>query len=385
MKFEVFWKNPGYKIRPELKEDIDCDYLIIGGGITGASAAYFLAKAGAKNVVLIEKHYIASGATGKAAGTLVIRGETDLLDIVKLHGEEKAEVYWKEIHGGLNSLRQIIREENIDCDAETQDSLYCTLIHKYPYIKKEYEAEKRIEPTTKLLNGPDLKRELNTDMFSYGILSANHGLSVNPLKLTQNLSVATEKYGARIFENTALLRILGNIAQTHHGNIRFKKVITAIDLDNPNDKVKNLRTTILITQPLTSEELIKTGMDRRKIVFDSKKSYNYFKVTADRRMLFGFGNMIVHKGHRKTEPHVPHLKNMEKFMAKLFPYLALTPEYVWSGNFGVTRDYCPLIEINGDASSISGAGSQVICFMAAKHIVNKILGEKSSLEEFFTG
>jgi len=44
MKHEVFWKNPGYKVRPELKEDIECDYLIVGGGVTGVSLAYFLSK-----------------------------------------------------------------------------------------------------------------------------------------------------------------------------------------------------------------------------------------------------------------------------------------------------------------------------------------------------
>ncbi len=89
MKHEVFWKNPDYIIRPELKEDINCDYLIVGGGITGVSMAYFLAKLGAKNIVLIEKKYIASGATGKAAGTLVLRGEMDLTYLNKGIGKEK--------------------------------------------------------------------------------------------------------------------------------------------------------------------------------------------------------------------------------------------------------------------------------------------------------
>jgi len=46
MKHEVFWKNPGYVVRSKLKENIKCDYLIVGGGITGVSTAYFLLKRG---------------------------------------------------------------------------------------------------------------------------------------------------------------------------------------------------------------------------------------------------------------------------------------------------------------------------------------------------
>ena len=57
---------------------------------------------------------------------------------------------------------------------------------------------------------------------------------------------------------------------------------------------------------------------------------------------------------------------------KIFPYLKLELEYAWSGNFGVTKDYHPLIEFKGNVTSIAGAGSQVLCFMAAKHVASKI-------------
>mgnify|MGYP001576165951 CR=1 FL=1 len=89
MRYEVFWKNPSYKQRKPLTKDIECNYLIVGGGITGVSLAYFLSKFGAKNIVLVERHAIASGATGKAAGTLVLKGELDISDIIELYGKEK--------------------------------------------------------------------------------------------------------------------------------------------------------------------------------------------------------------------------------------------------------------------------------------------------------
>lgn len=80
MKAKVFWQNPHYQSHSQLTKDIQCEYLIVGGGITGASLAYFLASRGVKDIVLIEKDRIASGATGRAAGIFV-------------HGMERGEYY----------------------------------------------------------------------------------------------------------------------------------------------------------------------------------------------------------------------------------------------------------------------------------------------------
>ncbi len=384
MKHEIFWKNPGYKARPELKKDIECDYLIVGGGVTGVSAAYFLAKLGAKNIVLVEKNQIGSGATGKAAGTLVLRGETDLQDLIATHSEEEAKLYWEGIHAALRGIKRVIQEENIECDAEPQDTFYGGYKNKtHVDLRKEYELEKSLENTTKFFEGDELKKELNTTLFTHGMVSSMHGLSVNPLKLTQNLSVALEKYGVKVYENTAFIGAGGNIAKTQHGDIKYKKLIIAIDADSPNDAVRTQKTTIAITRPLTKDELVKTGLANRKIVWDTKKNYYYFKVLKDCRMLFGYGIRIVHKKYRETEPHIPHLKNIESFIKKLFPYLNLELEYAWSGNFGVTKDYEPIIEFSGDTVEISGAGSQVVCFMAAQHVVYKILGKPSPAERYF--
>lgn len=385
MKFEVFWKNPGYKIRPELQNDIECDYLIVGGGVTGVSVAYFLAKSGAKNIVLIEKNHIASGATGVAAGTLVLRGESDIVDIIKTYGKNKGKIYWRAIHEGLEGIKKVIRDENIDCDAEPQDTLYCAFKHRglINYIRQEYEAEKNLEETTKFLSGEELKKEINTEIFTQGILSANHGISVNPLKLTQNFSKAVEKYGVKIYENTALLETSGNTARTERGNIKYKKLIMAIDADHPAKQVQSQKSTIVITRPLTENELAKTGLAKKKIVFDARNSYTYFKVTKEKRILAGFGTLTMPKKHRKREPHFPHLKNIKSFLKKLFPYLTLRAEYAWSGTFGITKNYQPFVQFKGNTVTIAGAATQVACFMAAKHAVSKILGERSILKGFF--
>ncbi|MBX4197965.1 FAD-binding oxidoreductase [Candidatus Parcubacteria bacterium] len=387
MKHEIFWQNPGYVIRPELKEDIECDYLIVGGGITGVSAAHFLTKFGAQNVVLVEKQYIGSGATGKAAGTLVTRGERDLTDMIKEYGLEKTHLLWNKTHEALRALRQIIATEAIDCDAESQDTLICGFPGKnYNNLYEEYEAEKRIESTTRILEGDELKKEINSPLFNHGVLSAQHGLCVDPLRFVQGFSGVVEKNGVRIYENTAVVQAINGIARTNHGTIKYKKIIWAIDVDYPSDDIRNLRTTIIVTRPLTSEEVMKIGFaERKKVVWDSRKNENYFKLTKDNRILLGFGGIVVHKKHRKTDPHFPHLKQLQGFIKRIFPYLDLEIEYTWSGHFGVNKHWSqgPFIKVSENEATISGAGSQVVCFMAGEHIAHKLLGKPSPSELYF--
>ncbi|MEK9186585.1 MAG: FAD-binding oxidoreductase, partial [Patescibacteria group bacterium] len=383
MKYEVFWKNPNYKVRPELKKDIRCDYLVVGGGITGVSAAYALAKGGAKNIVLIEKNHIGSGATGKAAGTLVTRGEQDLRDLIQKFGRKKAKQLWQELHNVINTLRNIIDKEKIDCEAEMQDTLYCGFKKNNQYdVRPEYEAEKSIESTTRFLEGDALKKEINSDFFAHGMLSRHHGLALNPLKFIQGFSLVIEKDGVKIYEQTALTRLHDHVAHTHHGDITFKKIIWAVDVDYPEDEIKNLKTTIIVTRPLTPKEIKQIGFAyRKKIVWDNRKKENYFKVTHDNRILVGFGNILVHKKHKKTDPHFPHLQQLKDFLKKLFPYLKLEAEYAWSGNFGVNRNRLrgPLVRVRDNEAIIAGCGSQVVCFIAAKYIADKLLGKKSKL------
>ena len=384
MKEEVFWKNPRYVPRKPLKKDLSCDYLIVGGGITGVSIAYFLALNGIKNVALIEKNNIGSGATGKSAGFLALKGELDLKQIMHKYGRKRGLIYWKGNHDGLKIIRDIISKENIRCDFELQPTIYGSIAgKKHIGVLEEYIIEKDIEKDTELLVGQKLKKEVNTPLFEYAIKSYDHGASLNPLKFIQDFSKVIEKKGVGIYESTPLLKIKQNTALTPHARIKFKKVILAIDAANRNSKIKNLRSTITISNKLTKQQLKSIHLLQHKMIWDSKEIYHYLKITKDNRILLGYGDKQVHKKHKHPIVHHPHIKRINVFFKKLFPHLSPSIEYAWSGDFGVTKDKIPVIEFKGNRVMMGGASSQIVCVMSAKHIVNKLLHKKSSLEEFF--
>lgn len=377
IKHEIFWKNLGYRPRPQLKQDIECDYLIVGGGITGVSMAYFLKKFGAKKVVLAEKSFVGSGATGKAAGTLVTRGEADLTDLIDLYGKKEGEALWKEVKKSLHEIKNVIDKNKIDCDAELEDTLICGFKNRnWNNLKEEYEAEKKVDRSTKFLEGKELDKEINSPLFTHGVLSKKHALNLNPLKFIQGFSRVAENLGADIYENTLVLRTAGNIAETPQAKIKFKHIIWAIDVAYKEKDIKNLKTTIIVTGRLSRSELAKTGLGKGKVIWDSHKNEHYLKATKDGRLLAGFGGVIVSKHMNKNEPHLPHLEQLKKFIKNIFPYIKLDVEYAWSGYFGVNKHYSqgPLILYEKNKTVISAAGSQVVCFMSAEEAAKKLLG-----------
>ncbi len=384
MKYEVFWKNPDYVERPPLKKNKTCDFLIVGGGVTGVSLAYFLKKYGAKDIVLIEKHTIASGATGKAAGSIVLKGELDLAEIIKKFGQKKGLLYWKANHEGLRTMKELITREKIRCDFDFEDTIYGGAKRKADTdVLEEYIVEKDIEKLTELLVGNQLQKEISTPLFKYAILSHHHGISVNPLQFTQNLSNVAEKLGVEVYEHSPLIHIHKNNALTPHGEIHFKHIILAIDSDLRNSKIKKLTSTIVVTKRLHKHELKHIHLLPKKIVWDSKDIYHYLKITGDNRILLGYGNKHVHKKHTSIDPHKPHIKRIKLFLQKLFPELHERIEYAWSGSFGITESKIPLIEQKGNRISVGGAASQVVCVMAAKHIANSFFHKHSLLDDFF--
>ncbi len=392
IKKEVFWKNSDYKDAEPLKKDIECDYLIVGGGVTGVSIAYFLQKRDKnKKIVLIEKNRIAGGATGRAAGILTPSAESDLKDLIKIHGKENGLIYYYHLLEALHQIKHIIKKEKIDCDFEEEPTIYAEERHRvFNKILDEYRIEKKLHMKVKILLGESLKKEIHTQLFKHAI-HGRRGYSINPLKFTQNLSKIIRKRGIKIYEHTPLIEIKFNEAITHNANIKFTKVILATDLDIESNKIIPIKSTIAVSQRLTKKQLNKIGFPHKDILWDAKLDFNYLKFTKDNRILSGYGSKIISKDDNKISLYQPHLKEIKSFLKKVFPDLNIKIEYVWSGTLGLHLgsihfakiNFIPLIKIEDSKIKVLGTAGQVPAVMAAKYVSNKIFNKNSSLDKFF--
>ena len=180
MKYRSIWKDNidsiSYK---KLDKDIDCDVLIIGGGITGVSSLYNLRDSKLK-VVLVEQNRIGYSTTGNSTGKLTYL-QNDLLDKIRNNCDEKKEFsYLKFIVDGMNEMVNLIKDKNIDCNLTKVDS--------YLYTNKDDEIDK-IKNLAKRLYKYGIKTNVVNNDFveSKLMISASDTYLINPIKFLYGL------------------------------------------------------------------------------------------------------------------------------------------------------------------------------------------------------
>lgn len=119
---------------PKLKGNIETDVCIIGGGLTGISAAYELAKCGVK-VLVLEKDKIGKSTTGNTTGKITSQHGLFYEYLVQSEGIEFAKKYLEANENAIENIKNIINFEQIECDFEYQDS--------YVYTQNQEEKKNR--------------------------------------------------------------------------------------------------------------------------------------------------------------------------------------------------------------------------------------------------
>src|SRR6188768_1020329 len=184
---ETFWllKNGIMASYPSLQNDISCDVLIIGGGITGALQAYQLSKEGYRTVV-VDKRDIAMGST--SATTAMIQYEIDepLYSLVGKVGKEAAIDSYTAGVLAIDKLERIVKDIRADCGFERKKSLFiASSVEDRLWLKKEYDYRKKVKLKVSWLNSAQLKNRFGI-VGKGGILS-RVGASLDAYNLTHAL------------------------------------------------------------------------------------------------------------------------------------------------------------------------------------------------------
>ena len=226
MKNKSLWldgcENANYT---SLQEDITCDVLIIGGGITGLSILYNL-KDTNLNVVLMESDLIGHATTGHTTGKINYLQEHVYSDIQNKYGFNTAKLYYDSQIEAIEHLINIIKKENIACDLEQVTS--------FVYTNKDEEIEKlKYESTLLKRFGAPVKEDEHNHPFinSKYALSVSNTYVFHPLKYLKALKQICLKKGKPIYEKTPIIDIQKNnneyLCFTQENQIRTKKIILA--------------------------------------------------------------------------------------------------------------------------------------------------------------
>ena len=331
--------RPSY---PSLHEKKDCDVAIIGGGFTGLSASYHLAKAGLR-VVLVDGARFGDGASGRNGGQLGTGQRQWVEKLEKNLGYERTKA--------LFDLAEEAKKDIISLDSQIGLDYFpgqLSLIHK----KREIVAyQVHVENMARygyeqlsFMDGKETKDRLGSDFYYGGIRDTGTG-HINPLKLVVGLASLASQAGSELYEKTPATSLEKRnddcIVTTPDGCIKSKYVLLATNGYNQGLKgfvdrtIVPIRSYIGATAPLPIDSEILRG---REAVDDSRFVVRYFRKSIDNRLLFGgvesYDNAVAdHLGDR-----------IRAQMVEIFPKLKeIEITHCWGGTVAITVERMPYI------------------------------------------
>ncbi|MEM7044819.1 MAG: FAD-dependent oxidoreductase, partial [Pseudomonadota bacterium] len=349
--FAPFWLDRGDIGAPEapLNGRTDADLLVVGGGFTGLWAAILAKETNpGRDVVLIEAETVASGASGRPGGIISTSIMHGLANAKRIFPDdlERLEAFGRENLGGF---REALDRYGIDCDAEWNGEMTVAIgADGIPLLDEEEVLHRHYGHDVVRLDGAAVRAEINSPLFDAGLWSRRDSGTVHPGKLAFGLKRAALSLGVRLFEKTPLIRIdeegVTLKVDTGGGEIRPKRILLATNAfaaGHPHirRRVAMIRDRILMTEPLSEEQLGRVGWHHRQGVYDTRTQLNYMRLTADDRILFGgrlgvFMNAPRDPSHDRT--HAPY-EGLASAFQKTFPQLDdVRFTHAWSGPIALT-------------------------------------------------
>jgi len=319
-----------------------CDVCVIGGGFTGISTALYLTERG-YNVHVLEANKIGWGASGRNGGQMIggISGEAA---IARTLGEDGERIVQEMRWAGHQIIRQRVETYNIQCDLK---SGYLDVAIK-PRHLRAMQAEIEIldkynfPHEYKMLSREETQNTIGTDAYIGGMLNMGNG-HLHPLNLCIGEARAAVSRGATIYEQSPVLHIeKGSKATvtTRSGSISADFVVLAGNAYHFLDrKLRGImfpvNSFIIATEPLP-DAVVNTINPQDLAVCDPNYILEYFRLSADKRLLFGgrcnyFG----------SDPAVIQRQLVPR-MLKKYPMLSGTRiDYGWGGTIGVPINRVP--------------------------------------------
>jgi len=356
-----FWLDEPYTPRPPLPGDTTADIVILGGGVTGISAAYFLASRGAR-VALVERDVVAAGATGRNAGFLLAGVAHTYSIAVKAHGRERSRLLWKLTIENHELLRGLVETERIDCLYARKGS--------YTLAVSDAEVSAHSKSVTMLredgfqaefLDDTDAARLFPGSGIRGGTFNPGDG-EIHPVRYVRALAAAAERKGARIFEGTRVTKIdtaaTSVVLHTEKGRLTASMLLLATNAYTPllhpyfEGAIVGMRGQMFATEPCP-DRIIPAPVY-------ADYGFEYFRQLPDGRVLAGGGR----RASLDTEltyadrPTDKVQGAIETFLYSCFPLArGLRITHRWGGIMGFSCDEIPNIgPVPGAVNVYAAAG-----------------------------
>jgi glycine/D-amino acid oxidase-like deaminating enzyme len=347
------------------------DVAVIGGGFTGLSAARTLAKDDAQ-VAVLEAEKVGWGASCRNGGMVLSGLKLGTAKLIARYGREATKRMYAASLESIDCVEALVREENIDCDFSRCGHLEvaCKAKHFAEFRRGAETIEREFGHKLRIVEKADLPLEIGSAIYHGGIVD-EVSAGVNPAKYVAGLACAAAKAGATIHEKTRVMRLERDSRQaergwnvkTSRGSLYARDVLIATSgytsgvTPSLQKKIIPIGSFIIVTEILL-EALARELSPRDRMIYDSKNYLYYYRLTPDRRMLFGGRAAFFPENENTVRDSARILRDG---MISVYPQLRETRvEYVWGGTLDFAFDIMPHAgKMDGMFYSVGYAGHGV--------------------------
>lgn len=366
---------------PALEEDLKVETAIIGGGITGITTAYLLAKEGLQ-VALFEADSLFNGTTGHTTAKITAQHGLIYNELIQHFGEDKARLYYQANQNAKEHMEEWIKEHNIECDFQKEDAFIYTNADDYiGKIKKEAAAYEKLG-----IEG-GLTEQIPIDLPHKSAIVMKNQAHFHPLHYLAKMVEQLEKLGVQIYENSVASQMEEGTPPT----IRFKNgkrveadyVISASHFpfhDNRGyfSRLYPERSYVIAAKPV--KPVIKGMYINAE---QPTRSIRPVTIEGEQMLLFGGDGHKAGQGGKELE----HYQALEKFAQEHFNIGEIA--YRWSTQDLVTPDKVPYIGELSEGSKVFVATGfrkwgMTNSHVAAQLIRDLIIDKRNPYKELYT-
>ncbi|MGO8958580.1 MAG: NAD(P)/FAD-dependent oxidoreductase [Streptosporangiaceae bacterium] len=342
---------------PPLRGRVKSDLAVVGGGFTGLWTALLAKEADpGRDVVLVEAGPAAGAATGRNGGFCAASPTHGLANGLDRFPAELATLERLGTRN-LDEIEKAVGRYRIDCDFTRSGELsVATSEWQLAGLRQAAQAAAQLGGGHRLLAAPEVRAQLNSPTYLGGLWDTSGCAIVDPARLAWGLRQACLGAGVRIFEDSRVNVITeepGPAAPlnlvTATGAVTSRRVALATGAFSP--LVRRLRyylipvyDYVLVTEPLSSDQLESIGWRARQGVGDSGNQFHYYRLTQDNRILWGGYDAVYYYGSKITsrqEQRPATFRMLAEHFYQTFPQLQdVTFSHTWGGAIDTCSRFC---------------------------------------------